>query len=279
MNSVYRPWRTAALLILSLAVTASQARAKNPLAPLINAHAHNDYAHPRPLLDALDQGFCSVEADIYLVNGKLLVAHNREDVRPERTLEALYLEPLQQRVKGNGGRVYRGGPVFTLLVDIKGEAEPTYRVLLEVLAPYQGMLTRYEGEKVLPGAVSIVLSGNRPRTVMEAQHSRLASLDGRLADLGKGAAPALISLVSDNWQLSFKWRGIGVIPAEERTKLAELVLRAHAEGYRLRFWATPDTVSAWAELRGAGVDLINTDNLSGLATYLRTPPDGTLLDQ
>ena len=41
--------------------------------PLIHAHAHDDYEHTRPLLDALDHGFCSVEADIYLVDGKLLV--------------------------------------------------------------------------------------------------------------------------------------------------------------------------------------------------------------
>ena len=31
-------------------------------------HAHNDYLHSRPLLDALDQGFDSVEADVFLVN-------------------------------------------------------------------------------------------------------------------------------------------------------------------------------------------------------------------
>ena len=47
--------------------------------PLIQAHSHNDYEHQRPLLDALDCGFCSVEADIYLVEGKLLVAHDRRE--------------------------------------------------------------------------------------------------------------------------------------------------------------------------------------------------------
>ena len=34
---------------------------------LERAHAHNDYEHPRPLFDALDHGFKSVEADIWLV--------------------------------------------------------------------------------------------------------------------------------------------------------------------------------------------------------------------
>ena len=33
-----------------------------------------------PLFDALEQGFCSVEADIHLVDGKLLVAHDLKDV-------------------------------------------------------------------------------------------------------------------------------------------------------------------------------------------------------
>jgi hypothetical protein len=79
--------------------------------PLIHAHAHNDYEHPRPLFDALDHGFCSVEADVHLVDGRLLVAHDRSKVKPERTLEALYLDPLRERVKKNNGHVYPAGPI------------------------------------------------------------------------------------------------------------------------------------------------------------------------
>ncbi len=63
-------------------------------APLLHAHAHNDYEHARPLFDALDHGFCSIEADVYVVNGQLLVAHDREKVSPSRTLQALYLDPM-----------------------------------------------------------------------------------------------------------------------------------------------------------------------------------------
>ena len=43
--------------------------------PLQRAHSHNDYEQKRPLFEALARGICSVEADIWLVNGKLLVAH------------------------------------------------------------------------------------------------------------------------------------------------------------------------------------------------------------
>src|SRR5579871_6562583 len=89
--------------------------------PLTRVHAHNDYEHRRPLFDALDHGFCSVEADIYLVEGALLVGHDRKDLRPERTLEKLYLDPLRERVRANGGRVYPAGPPVWLLIDVKTE--------------------------------------------------------------------------------------------------------------------------------------------------------------
>ena len=75
--------------------------------PLLHAHAHNDYEHARPLAEALERGFCSVEADVYLVEGRLLVAHDRKDVKPERTLASLYLDPLRDRVRRGGGKFFR----------------------------------------------------------------------------------------------------------------------------------------------------------------------------
>ena len=97
---------------------------------------HNDYEHKRPLFDALDQGLCSVEADIFLVDGQLLVGHVRRLLKPERTLESLYLIPLKERIAKNGGRVYRGGPEFTLLIDIKTNGPTTYAALKKVLEKY-----------------------------------------------------------------------------------------------------------------------------------------------
>src|SRR5204862_3959746 len=75
--------------------TGSQPETNSP-PPLIRAHAHNDYEHSRPLLDALDRGFCSIEADVWLVDGRLLVAHDRNAVKAERTLQTLYLDPLRE---------------------------------------------------------------------------------------------------------------------------------------------------------------------------------------
>src|SRR5690348_11986597 len=111
------------------------AAADNPK-PLLAAHAHNDYEHKRPLLDALEHGFCSFEADIHLVDGQLLVAHNRAATKSNRTLQSLYLDPLRERIRKNGGRVYPGGPECTLLIDLKSDWHTIYPVLRKRLDEY-----------------------------------------------------------------------------------------------------------------------------------------------
>ena len=58
----------------------------------------------------------TVEADIHLVGGKLLVAHSRAAVKPDRTLQSLYLDPMKKRISENGGRLYRNGPPVWLIV-------------------------------------------------------------------------------------------------------------------------------------------------------------------
>ncbi|MFJ7044243.1 phosphatidylinositol-specific phospholipase C/glycerophosphodiester phosphodiesterase family protein [Streptomyces sp. NPDC101112] len=255
---------------------AAQDRGHRPR-PLWRAHAHNDYEHPRPLLDALDHRFGSVEADIFLVDGQLLVAHDPEDLDPTRTLESLYLAPLAARVRAHHGSVYRGhrGPL-QLLVDIKTEGAATYLELDRQLRRHRHLFTTYAHGRVRPGPVTAVISGDRAaRVPMEAQTVRHAFYDGRLADLVSATpAPAsLIPLISDNWSLNFTWRGAGPFPEAERAKLRAIVSTAHGRGQRVRFWATPDIAgpdrdAVWGELLAAAVDHLNTDDLAGLEAFL-----------
>jgi hypothetical protein len=237
--------------------------------PLIRAHAHNDYHHSRPLLDALDHGFCSVEADIFLVDGQLLVGHTSLELKADRTLQALYLDPLRRRVRENAGRVYRNGPPFTLMIDVKTDAGRTYAVLREVLARYADMLTSVRKGVVQQRAVTVIVSGNRAQEAVAADPLRYVGIDGRLGDLGTDRPSHLVPLISDNWPRHFRWRGEGPMPEQQRQKLRAIVAKAHAKGRRVRFWATPDDPAVWRELRDAGVDLINADDLAGLERFLR----------
>jgi hypothetical protein len=244
---------------------------------LRRAHAHNDYTHERPLLDALAHGFTSVEADVYLVDGALLVAHDPVDLDPKRTLEALYLDPLAELVRKNHGTVHPGHRrPLQLLVDIKTQGAATYLELHRRLHPYRRMLSTYGGGRVRLGAVTAVVSGDRAaRTPMEAQRTRYAFYDGRLADLRTPAPASFIPLISSNWTESFTWSGTGPFPVTERDALHSLVRGAHTRRQRVRFWGTNDIPgpardALWQELLAARVDHINTDDLAGLEKFLRS---------
>ncbi|MET8977332.1 phosphatidylinositol-specific phospholipase C/glycerophosphodiester phosphodiesterase family protein [Streptomyces sp. NPDC004539] len=248
--------------------------------PLWRAHAHNDYEHPRPLFDALDHRFGSVEADIFLVDGQLLIAHDASELDPTRTLESLYLAPLAARVKANHGSVYRGWrKPLQLLIDIKTEGSSTYLELDRHLKRYPGLFTTYAHGRIRKGPVTAVISGDRAaRGPLEAQTVRHAFYDGRLADLGTAAPASLIPLISDNWTLNFTWLGAGPFPEAERQRLRGIISSAHERGQKVRFWATPDLAgpsrdALWTELLAAGADYFNTDDLAGLETFLDTHKD------
>ncbi|MFY0408969.1 glycerophosphodiester phosphodiesterase family protein [Solicola sp. PLA-1-18] len=249
------------------------------VAPVARAHAHNDYEHDRPLLDALDQGFTSVEADVWLRDGKLLVGHDEVDLVPGRTIERLYLDPLRERVRRNGGHVYRGDdrPV-QLLVDLKTEGESTYAALDALLRRYPDVVSQM-APRVRTRAVDVVVSGNRPRETMLAQRSRFAGYDGRLEDLASGYPASFMPLVSQSWTSAFTWTGVGPLPADQQARLDGYVAQAHRAGYRLRFWATPDAAgpgrsALWSVLADRGVDHLNTDDLAGLSAFLTTRDGG-----
>ena len=270
-------------IVAAVAVVAFAARdatgQSQGVVPLERAHAHNDYEHDRPLYDAVGHGFKSVEADIWLIGGELVVSHDDPRLptteKPKGTLESLYLKPLSERVRQNGGSVYRGdSDYFTLLIDIKSEDVATYRVLHEELRKYRAIMTKFGPDSVKDGAVTAIVSGNRPRAYMEAQRVRYAAYDGRIpGDLGGNLNPqTFVPLVSQNWNNLFTWQGIGPMPEVEREKLHDIVATAHANGQRVRFWATSEIPEAreavWRELVAAEVDYINTDNLAALETFL-----------
>jgi glycerophosphoryl diester phosphodiesterase len=263
------------LTIILLSILPACSCSISPAAPkpLIHAHAHNDYAHDRPLFDALACGFASVEADIHLVDGDLFVAHDSDEIKPDRTLRSLYLEPLRKRIAQNAGSVYHNGPQFTLFIDIKTGAVPTYEVLSKMLAEYKNIITSFSSTGRSDKAIIVYVSGNRPRALMESEQIRYAGYDGRLTDLQSDTPATLIPIISDRWSSHFSYKGSGPMPQQQLQKLNTIVQTAHKKGRIVRFWATPDTPSPerqnlWRILLESGVDLLNTDDLPGLQNFL-----------
>lgn len=240
------------------------------VAPLVHGCLHRDQDAVRPLLNALDLGFCCVELDVHLVKDKLLVGHDKKSLKADRTLETLYLDPLLRRSKANNGRVYLRGPTFTLLIDVKTEGRETYAALRTVLAKYSDMLTATQQGVSTEKAVTVVLSGNGAQAWndLRADSPQYAGIDGRLSNLASDQPTSILPLISDRWKAHFKWTGVGPMPEDEKAKLLNIVQKVHRRGRRLRFWATPDEPAFWKELRAAGVDLINTDTPQKLRDFL-----------
>lgn len=237
--------------------------ATRPARPLTNVHAHNDYSHERPLLDALDCGFCSVEADVSLVKGQLLVAHAPEDVELGRSLQSLYLDPLKLRIGTNGGRVFPNGPPVVLLIDVKTPFDATYPALRNVLGQYDSLLTTWTRGKKKDGPLLAIITGNRRQSVIAADEPRLCDCDGELADLDANPPADLVPWISVQWTKVFRWKA-GVdnpMSDAERATLQSLVARVHRQGRKIRFWGGPDNTRFWEEELSDGVDLLNTDHL------------------
>jgi hypothetical protein len=233
------------------------------------AHSHNDYGRSRPLEDALREGFRSVEADVFLRDGELLVGHDEWMLHPQRTLERLYLDPLRERIQQNGGTVHGDGTTFLLLVDIKRDSANVYARLRETLANHTSLLTRFTHDAIEPGAITIVLSGDRPTAIVAAEPVRHVAIDGRLRDLGQRVPRSLMPLISDAWANAFPSRSVDPMPEDEAARLRELAQRAHAEGRMLRFWGAPDRAESWRAQQLGDVDWIGTDRPKDLARWLR----------
>ena len=241
---------------------------------VLPAHSHNDYEHPRPLFDALECRFKSIEADVYSVGDSLFVAHDFDQIKPGRTLCRLYLEPLKNEIIRNNGSVYGNGEEVILFIDIKDDGLKTYQLLHKILTEYKSFLTSFENGKKKPGNILVVVSGNRPFEYMQSQSVRFAGYDGRLNDIDSGISAGFMPVVSDNWNKFFSWDGTGKMPEKKKIQLKSFAEKAIKKGYLLRFWGTPNRTAEqrtaiWNELKSSGVGLIGADELIELQNFLR----------
>lgn len=237
---------------------------------LKNAHAHNDYKHKHPLTDALNNKFSSIEADIFLINNELIVSHTHPVFKKNKTLENLYLKPLLDSCLKNNGKVYKNcNESIILLIDIKTDANETYKELKKYLEKYQSILSKYENGNIIFNAVTVILTGNKPFDMIQKDTIRNAFIDQSLLSLNKSLESTLCLMASTKYSNVLKWKGKGEIPKEEKEKLILLINQAHKEDKLVRLWASPENKKVWNELLNCGVDLINTDKLEMLGTFLK----------
>lgn len=224
---------------------------------LRKAHAHNDYEHQRPFFEAFELGFGSIEADVFAVNGELLVAHEIGHAQLNRTLKSLYLDPIEQVLKSD-----KQGNFHLLLVDLKTNADTTMPLLIKALEPLKNLIQKRQ--------IKIVVSGNRPKPMDYVLYPTWITFDGRSDEKVPAFAKDRIYLVSESFLKFGFWDGKSPMKPELKQKIQTFIDQVHADGKKIRLWATPDTLIAYQTLISLGVDYIGTDHLSALADYLKT---------
>lgn len=228
---------------------------------VVKIHSHNDYNQSIPFWDAYSNGASSIEADIFLRDNNLYVAHDQENITASRTLESLYLQPLETALKMK----YKKEQSLFLLIDIKTEAEPTLNKLISILKKYK---TITENQNI-----KIIISGNRPNAEQYSKYPDFIYFD--FQELGKSISKEnweKVATVSVDFKKYSKWNGLGRLTEEDYNNVSAVVSQAKATSRPFRFWGAPDTKSAWKAFSELGVDIINTDKPYNCVQYLETLP-------
>ena len=228
---------------------------------LVKIHSHNDYNQTIPFWDAFSNGATSIETDIFLKDNNLYVSHDRESINSARTLEDLYLKPLEIALKMK----YKKDQKLFLLIDIKTDAEPTLNKLITILNKYKAITNN---EKI-----KIIVSGNRPNPDTYIKYPDFIFFD--FQELGKSISKenwAKVAMVSFDFKKYSKWNGLGRLTEEDRNRVSSIISQANATNKPFRFWAAPDTKSAWKAFLELGVDIINTDTPYNCVHYIESLP-------
>jgi hypothetical protein len=230
--------------------------------PIAHGHAHNDYLHEKPLFDALVNGFTSIEADIFLHKKQLIVSHTAKQLDTKKTLEELYLRPIDSLIQLNRANGYTSDSTSVILmIDIKSSGDDVYAYLNELLQKYKHLVTPYHKTKALHWApVQILLSGNKPN-VKVLEDTTYFTYDEDIDYRNDVSVLPYTTRFSSAWGHYFTWKGKGKMSKQEEELLKSLVTQVHRLKKEIRFYHIPDNSAVWEVLLKNNVDWVNTDNL------------------
>ena len=265
--------------------TAASILLRQPRPHLPTAHVLASPDDPDPLPGALNLSLGGLTVPVTAgPHGELYLGPGAP--QPGRTLRRLVLNPLFARAKSRGGRLFRDQKVpFRLVVEFAGRNRDeaallrAYRMLDQQLRDHAALLSRCEEQSLVPGAVTVSVSGIVDvRELLAPQPIRYAFADGSFDDVGSPGSPStLVPMISEPWSRRFGWDGREQIPAEERHQLHAMVEQAHEDGRTVRISGLPRGSrrarrAIWSELAAAGVDVIAGTERRALARYLRRHP-------
>lgn len=188
-------------------------------------HSHNDYAQELPFWEAYTHGASSIEADVFLKNNQLYVTHAEDEIVESKTLKSLYLDPISELVQDDEFRELQ------LLIDVKSEAKPTLKKLIEVLEDYPELKRNTQ--------LTMVISGNRPVPSAYKNYPNFIQFDHQNMNNLDDLSLEKVALISQNFRDYSVWNGLGKLTKLDLKKIKALIEKAHSAGKPFRFWGTP----------------------------------------
>jgi hypothetical protein len=226
-----------------------------------NAHSHNDYEQRIPFWMAYNAGFGSIEADIFLVDSVLYVAHDRGELRRNMKLDTAYLLPLLSCLQKNGGRPFAdSSKKLQMLIDIKTGSVATLNALIELLKKYPALIHST--------SISWVITGNRPAESLFTIYPGFILFDGELDKIYSKEALSKIAMMSDDFKKYSAWNGENNLTQKDDSLLMSAIMKSHRLQKPVRFWDAPDNPNAWRVFMVLQADYINTDHIDSLAAFL-----------
>lgn len=245
------------------ALFASEAKAQRSL-NVNSGHSHNDYHQNIPLLTAYYAGIGSIEADVFLKDGELYVAHDPSEIKTGVTLKKIYLEPLAGFYRQSGNRAYSDSTKrLQLVVDIKKDYVKVLARLIKDLEAYPEVFNSSKNSR----AIRIVISGDVPTPADFKNYPDYISFDGRPYTTYTEDQLKRVAMISDDIKNYTPWNGKGNPTTPDLAKLTAVIEKAHQQHKPFRFWATQDSPNTWIVLERLGADWINTDQPDKLKEF------------
>jgi alkaline phosphatase len=221
---------------------------------LFNVHSHNDYEQKIPFHLAYSNQLGSIEADIHLVAGKILVGHDTKDLLPSRSLDNMYLAPLLATNTPNRK--------LQFLIDVKTEAISTLDSLIALLKKYPTLINNKN--------ITITISGNTPADSLFIQYPNFIHFDGRIFKNYSKAELSKISLISEDYGKFTMWNKTWPMQEAAEEKIKAAIEKIHALNKPIRLWGTPDFPLAWEKFIAMKIDFINTDKIEEITQFFQS---------
>ena len=222
--------------------------------PLI--HAHNDYQQAQPLTKALQYKVFSIEADVFLYNNKLVVAHDKRELPTAPALDSVYLQPIVALFAKHKGRISNDtnyAPI--LMIDIKTNGEAVLAKLLSMLQVHRSVFDRTINKQ----AVQIVISGSRGPVTAWNGYAPIIFFDGRPTENYDSTTLERVAFISDSY-FNYLANSAGIVQA---------AAAIHGKQKLFRLWGCPDTVAGWQLVLQQGVDILNTDKVEACSKLFK----------